>query len=424
MVVTLGVVPVIVAIPLFRLMFRDGKMWASTALLLLLQPEFILVTSRGTHEKATITLVIVILMLIVKHMLDRNRDPLRIPTSTTIILATLIPTLVFLNCFFAFMFFVAITIAFVIIGRKTRTVDAHKLLFFPAYGFLIFALFLVLYNPAASLIETAATFWDRLVLIMSGEVSPESPYAPVGTAWTSGIAWAVTNLLTFFLIASSAAYAISSFLKKLKNPVDMTIVPIYIGASTILLAGIILDLIGGSGIANLQLRWLPFWTIFAAPLAVTFLSRGRWHPARGIRMVNPGRLIVVSLVIVTVIPVCLMRATLDPSISNNYIFYSDTEETLVDWAAENLEGECWGGLHYRIGSIFVFKHGYPQSANLKFMTAENPYEMDAAIDTALDRDLAGRMGLPAITLSSWNKINDGGTAAIYQSIPDVDSQLD
>ena len=407
--ITYGVVPVLIAICFYRSMLKGKHDWIASSLLLILIPEFIMVSSRGTHEKSSMILIMT-LLLMVAIWIRRNNISSRPPIPFIAAAFVMISAIVFTNCFFAVSFFIVLAIAQPVAVKLGEIKRSRDFLSIPLFGLACTGAFLLLYRPASTLVATASTYWQKLALILSGQETPAEPYSSISAAWTSTSAWTATNLLTFFLIGFSAGYIAYSLLLKRNQESIGTTEALYLGATGMLLVFVILDYVGGSSISNLQLRWLPFWGITAAPAAYRgALLAGRTHlrsiPRRGL-------VLMLGLAIAIVLSLSLLRATLDPSISNRWIYYSDAEDYSIDWINQTCSGNAWGGIDYRTGSLFVFDHGFPQNPSLKFVTAENPSGLGIVLDSDLSALQADHLDLNLQSLASWNRVMDIGKASV------------
>ena len=407
--VTFGVVPIIIAIAFFRTIMGNGRGWIVATLLIILLPEIILTTSRGTHEKATIALMLSALMVAGWSLNPHQIHERSLHIGGAASLLMLVSALVFYNCFFALSFLIVVAIFIVIVTAFGKSSVPQQIEVFVVFGFVIWAGFVSLFQPASNFFNTATTYWERLSLILSGS-SRADPYQGIEVAWKSEWLWGLTNLVAFFLIVGSIVGFIQ-FMRRKANTHPPTVVYLYVGATSVMAFYMALDFVGGSSITNLQIRWLPFWAVFAAPLTF-FMAEDLWPQLRRhLTRRSIGALIV--LAIVAIAPFTMMRATLDPGITSYWIFYDESEEHATDWMQEYCEGESWGGIAYRIGAIYVFKYGYDSREELKIVTAENPFNLSIDIESSLSKAQWERSTQPPLNLDSWNRVLDIGSAAIH-----------
>ena len=417
---SVGILPAILAAVFFRSILGRGWAWAAAGAVLCIQPELILTTSRGSHEKITLIMTVLILLML---SISLGRNSQAIPYGKSAIKITIliaIATLALTNAFFAFSVLVSLVAGFSIL-RYMKSFGAFKPIphltkFIAVAGFLMVGAVIILYAPASSLISVASSYTERFVLILSGELTEGSPYASVSDSWSSQKLWIASNLLTFAIMVIS----IVSFLGIVSNRKSKIrhrfVANLYMGVSFMLLFAITLDFIGGGSIENLQIRWLPIWAILAVPMCfVSFAGFRKRHRAFGSFSLTKVLTSLALSGLLVISPLSLMRATLDPNVSNVWMFYSQTEESSVEWIDDFGIGDVWGGVDYRIGSIHVFSRGYPKNQDLRFITAETPNSSVYMILSSISIEQEDVREISAYPLHDWNCILSTGDTSIRLS---------
>lgn len=185
----------------------------------------------------------------------------------------------------------------------------------------------------------------------------------------------------------------------------------YVSFSLLLLITIFVDRFIGTVFGNnMELRIFPYFMFFAVALAS--MTTLRWmHQLRTKKWQKVGKVTVVILIILLVIN-SLVKSTMDPSVSNGWIFYSKGEKIAMNWMESNLKSKTiWAGPLSRIESAFRYNSNFDSLGNISFSNASNAkyYLMS---DVVRKRASKYEYSLPSIKNS--NQIYDNDAAELYQ----------
>ncbi len=331
-----------------RAVTGSGRAGAVGAMLLLVQSDFLFVSQRGSHEKTTWTLVLIMLCVLVRSF--RTRGP---RDSAPLVV-------VFYLCGFALLctnaFFGSSLTTVIALTACGTFVAGRWLLPFPrgrrlaprlGYAFLTLGLLTylvmgVLYPPARSTVGSTARAADRLAsLYLNVETQVEagvseaasaassatvsrsratvSPYQTISAGWTSPQVFFALTSFTWLLIAAGAfswlVLAITFVRRKVSEPET----PVFIvwglaaAAAVQVAASVASDFAGVLG-SNLQLRLFPFFAVFTVPVVVATAFGYRlpvrskvlrWSGAGALAVATPAVAVVSPEVVVVAAPLVL-----------------------------------------------------------------------------------------------------------------------
>jgi len=313
----------------FRRLAGNARAATIGALLLLIQPDFLFVTQRGSHEKVTWFFVLLLVFALVSSM-QQSRTKLATPYIIVFYLAGF--ALICTNAFFgsSFIFSIFLVILGTTLVRRLLLRDSparhlpHRLVYaLLALGCFSFLFMFHIYPIAQQTLDNLDTTMERVaalyfsnVRIGTGDtkeanseanaVTPSnesansrerptrvSPYTTIQRSWTSIEAYALLTAFTWILIAWAALAWFLTAARFFRGGVYHQELPLFIAWA---FAAVIAVQIGlavladttGSLSSNVQLRLFPAFTLFAVPMVVTAptirhrvfsASTLRWLPA-------------------------------------------------------------------------------------------------------------------------------------------------
>jgi len=200
----------------------------------------------------------------------------------------------------------------------------------------------------------------------SFEVS--DPYAVIGTDWTSvGVYRAISSFRWVLFVGSlfTAVFCLVRLARSLRDTaIERLLLLGFYGAYGLLLALVIpLDFLNLSAGSNLQVRFYTYFVLAAAPVFALgigmLLNRLRSFSARRAAGLAFGVLLSAFAVI------SLLKATLDPTVSNRWLFYHPAEvqamrywDTRV-WHIDDQPGPLWTGVEARL--LYAYRTTYPNA---------------------------------------------------------------
>jgi hypothetical protein len=302
----LTVATALVAYVAFRTVTGNARAGAVAASFLLLQPDFLFVNQRGSHEKMTWTLVLALLFVMAASLRARRLGevgPL---------------VIVFYLCGFAVLctnaFFGSSLTTVILIGAVGSAVVARRFLGFADRPPLVRRLFYVfltlgilaqivigyLYTPAQTNLGNAAQIFDRIaslylhvdtnvaetvsettevtssVVVQDQSRTISSPYTAVSLGWRdTRVFFALTSFTWLLIVAGLFAWLIFAviFVRRRVSRDERPIFLVWLfaaGAALQIVLSVAVDFSGALG-GNLQLRLFPVFTVFAVPLIVAAL---------------------------------------------------------------------------------------------------------------------------------------------------------
>jgi hypothetical protein len=302
----LTVATALVAFVAFRAVTGNARAGAVAASFLLLQPDFLFVNQRGSHEKMTWTLVLALLFALAASLRARRVDEA----------GSLVA--VFYLCGFGMIctnaFFGSSLTTVIIFAAAASAVVARRFLRFGGGSRLVLRLFYVfltlgvlvqivityLYTPAQSNLANAAQIFDRIaslylhvdtnvattvagtanvhsaVVVQNQSQTVTSPYTAVSLGWRdTRVFFALTSFTWLLILAGAFAWLVFAVIFA-RRRVRRDELPIFIvwlfaaGAALQIVLSVAVDFSGALG-GNLQLRLFPVFTVFTAPLVVAAL---------------------------------------------------------------------------------------------------------------------------------------------------------
>lgn len=348
----------------FRYFLASSALGALTVAIYFLIPELVFTVSRGNHEKLTIALVLIASLALAKSLpaSSPRRDWVEFAAWNAVLYTSLFVT-VSLNAFFGFSFVAAVTLTFVFLTLGARliprfgTLNRHLRVKVAVAWLLIGLVILYVYPSTGGLINVIGKGFERITILL--ELSePDSdarlrtliatPYAVANTFWRS---IAVYRILTFFrwlLLLISLAIWVAEVVSVIRR--RSTILPRHIlllgfyGAFAVqMMVSIPIDFLGTQGGSNLQVRLYTYFALFSAP----FLALGLFRLSRSrIAGFATTSAFVATILMLSVLSA--LKATLDPGVSNHWLFYKPEEVIAIDF---------WEHRHLATNRIWVSPGG-------------------------------------------------------------------
>lgn len=380
-----------VAFITFRAVLGSGRAGAICALLLLVQADFLFVNLRGSHEKVTWTLVLMLVYTLVASF-RHHRFAGAAPLTIVFYLAGF--GLIATSAFFASSLIASFALSFlgglVVIRWFPRDRELRPFLRRLGYVFATMSVFSYLYvaylfPPVRTSLGDLEGVADRIAaLYLNVESSTKStpaqpgcgdstggataatatlttavasPYKQVSAAWTNTTTYFALTGFTWVLIAAAAIAWLVNLGRFFRRGVSHGEAPLFLvwafaGVTGLQIAGaVVVDASGALG-SNMQLRLFPPFVLLVIPLVVGTLQRLRWPGSRaGVRGVAAGAGV---LCFAYFAGAAYLKATSDPVVSNKWIGYSRSEAVVFGWANAHLGGvTIWGEFDERITTANV-----------------------------------------------------------------------
>lgn len=335
-------------------------------LLLFIQPDFLWVTWRGSHEKFTWFMALLILSLVARSFVTVGESKRRPQVMLLITFVFLAFTFISMNAFFASAFTasLAISSASGIVWlmlrrfRKNRLegVITRKLWTLPLLtsicAGLLYAFFVYIYPPALGLLRAANDLLDSLstLFLFSGSDSqPETAnaYDFLDTAYVNPRMFLVLSGASLLLMAFSGLVWLrgaADFLLKKTVPVSdlprILLWLVYSGFALQLVLSVFADRVATVG-ANIQVRLFAPMMILAIPMATIGI-----HDLLKRFPEKPRSALIWSLVPAIMVASILgiFKMTNEPIVSNNWIYTTAPERRAAEWViGSSEEPSIWEG---------------------------------------------------------------------------------
>lgn len=409
-----------------------------STLMLYLQPDFLFVTWRGSHEKITWSLLFMLLFLISESF---SKSFSRMSLVRYVLLFYIVGfAFVSASAFFASSFAASLAIAYIIgsvflairvfrsgdsdehiaieIGRRVRRLLYISL----ALAVLLYLFFFYVYPPSLSLLLAFRTLLEGLGALFLNRTPEANPYGYVSATWTDAwlfpvlISSTLTILITASLVWLARAYKLL-FSKDLTRPeINSLLILLFYAAFALQLVLSVIPDLTSAGSSNLQVRMLPQLMLAAIPLvalgveALTKYIRRR--PVYNLAFTGVAFIVAGTLSVMAAI-----KITNEPLLSNNWTFTTESERTAGNWVIKHsIHPAVWTGVDDRLHTAVVFEN--PYLSPRAFRAGVVPPD-DARHYLVSDIEMLRwkRQRLPELYLIEENLIYDNGDVRIYHRRP-------
>jgi hypothetical protein len=403
-------------------------------LLVLAVPELMFTALRGNHEKLNIFLMTGALYAVLRLVRAIRRGDRVFWTAVFWLCAALN---VSVNDYFGTSFAAACTLLTILaIGfnwraggsaeNRRRRLGALRRLMVPvlgawviAWGFIRYA-----YPPALGdllLLKTALARLETLALTLHGI---SNPYAGLAQQWASPLVAHLMAVFRWVVFLGSAAFWVTQLWRIVVQRQPATVrallrLALYAAFSILVVAAVPVDFVGLSAGANLEVRDYTYFALFAAPILAMAL-RETWRRWRSNRTAWVRRLSAAEgALLLLLIAFGLLKTTLDPSLSNNWMFYrpGELQATEAFWSLSRNQ-IMWVGPDDRL--VYVSETWEPFSPHGNAVEgytaamATTDFLLSPAVEAATR---IARVFPPWPPLDTANRIYDDGYAQIYQRVP-------
>lgn len=437
---------IVVLFIVFRALLGSDLLGALAALFTYLQPDFLWVTWRGSHEKFTWMFMIMGIFLLVRSFILWNQVRMTARYVVAFYIVTL--ALVSSNVFFAASFIFAIVLAFAggnlfFLYRNWRQQRDNvpvrqqlvRLIYVNLASFILFYLFLrYLYPDAVSSLNAFTALIDRLALLLFGaeenttpevvEVALAAPRNYLRISWLSTYVFFGLTLFSWLVLGISALMWLREAWRTLRQPqIAQRHLPVvfhlllYAAFAAQLAGAIFADQVGTLS-ANLQVRLFTPLMLMAIPLAALgvyeFIRWAlRWRAAllRGLALLSVGGMVFYFSI------AAVLKSTNEPLLNNWLIFMTTPEYAAGEWSRQYLrDTEVWTGTNDRISATLTFRYfGQPSVNNVGFYAYgfrfDGIYYMLTEVELAMRRRLRAQ---PPFFISENIVYHNGQVQVFYR----------
>jgi hypothetical protein len=435
--VVMAFIPVVIFIAYRSLINHKGIALLAT-LMVYLQPDFLWVTWRGSHEKVTWLLVLVLLFLLSRSFIENKRvgRVLRYMLAFYLCIFSLVTINVFFSSSFIFALIISFLGAFILFALRTRFQTDKQTNIMPQIRRVVYITFSCLiclylfmfhiYPLVTSSLRLFGTLFEQLALILLPvEESPNeafNAYSYLNVSWLNPLIFLILTLFNWLILGVSFvtwAHGIPRYLRqpniKQHDLPRLFLWLLYPGFAVQLAFAVIADFVQlFSG--NLQVRLFTPLMLIAIPIAAigffqfySQISRRLWR--------NVFAAILIPIVMWFGIA-ALLKATNEPLLSNKWLFTTATEREAVDWSSTHLQdATVWLSYDERV------------LVNAEVMTVDDnlaSVRFDAFIPEAntryylvseMERLRLARWLAPELDLNTENIVYDNGSVQIFHRRP-------
>jgi hypothetical protein len=404
-----------------------------------IQPDFIWVTWRGSHEKFTWLMVFLMLFALTRTFTATGKMTLSVPYMLVFYLSAF--ALITSNVFFASSFVVAMLLSFVgavlILQVRQRLlhqtsvsegvpIHIRRLIYITLICVVLLYVFAFFIYPSALFtIDVLDTFSGRLSVVLLNveqtggdfvhRTQAFNPYTYVQQAWLAP--WIFVALTSFNWLVLGVSFIvwlvnIPDLIRKarlgerdLPKAFLWLLYPAFAAQLALSLLADRADTLGG----NLQVRLFTPMMLIAIPLtaigvhALLTRAKGRFRlPVRA------G----VCVALVFFAAASVLKATNEPLLNNNWLFINQREQSAVNWTVRHTAYNSF--TDNSDGRLRIFA----EYTNIDiFYNTEFIRKYGAALRYTIQSDLQTlreqRLGQPHSTLVEQNRIYDNGGAQVF-----------
>lgn len=433
----LTLVTALIAFVAFRALTGNAFLGGLSALLLFIQPEFLFVIERGNHEKVSHTLVLMLVFLLVASL--TRQLGVRVLAGFLVAFYLGAWALISTNSFFASSFMASLVLSLiggsVMLWAARSATDERRairrLIYTILSCFALFFIFVVyIYAPARHNFSTFRTLIEKLSVLFLSFEPQNNPYetisASAGSAWIAVWIYPILTAFNWLIVAGAAAAWIWLAVRFQRQGVareqrHLLLLWLLAGAFAFEVAiSIAVDLSGFLG-SNLQIRLFPLFMLFGIPLAmIAGISLAGRIKGAWLRR-SMAAVLVVLLGVFAISGV--LKATLDPLVSNKWLFFTGSEQRALAWTDSQLERqEIWEGFDERLREMqIIHQPTDPSRANRYVINEAKESTRYIALSNVIQQQSV-RLKTPAPNVQRSDQIYDNGATQIYHHVPETPYQ--
>lgn len=412
---------------LYREFIGSARGATLATLLLFVQPEFLFVVLRSSHEKFTRGLMLLCFYLLVRNLHTKQRTKEFLASILAFYLS--VYALITMNNLLATSFIAAVGLALLALWSlaklKRIEIETKSILYLAtrlqyAVGIsLILALIFTFYayEPAQSNISLLKSIGDKLVaLLLDFQTHHDTgtAYGVVNVGWINLQVYLIASMADWLLLTCSLLIWLNQTIQIfrqdfiIKSNSALLLWAFYGAFALIGAISIVVD-VSGALASNLQHRIFPSFGMLAAPVvAGKFISWRSKNRTRSL-LINNG--IRISIAILAVLSI--LKATNEPLLSNYWIFTQPSELQALVWSDEyNQFVSTWTDFNERLTTIYRILHDESINGNKLDAFVPKSDTVNFLVSNIV-RFRSERWGLPLPIQSDSLRIYDNGDAQIY-----------
>jgi hypothetical protein len=410
---------------LYRELTGSARGATITTALLFIQPEFLFVTLRSSHEKFTRVLLLLCLYWLVRSFKLRDRPGLFAAHVALFYLTAY--AFIASNNLHANSFIFAIVVALCagrLLARRSPHITIRnrhvleRLVYATVISIgLVYLFTFYLYPPAQHDLLILRTVWERVAaLFLDVQTQRTNAYDYVSGAWVSLPVYFMVSIANWLILGASFVIWARQGVRwvwKRESPPTQTAWLLWLLYGAFAAQGAISVVSDASGVlgSNLQHRLFPSFSMIA--VAVVGLELTRWRPRRFVVPLQLGFALGVGCIAV----LSAFKASNEPILSNKWTFYQAAELSAIDWSDAHLRNETiWAEFDERMNAAYRMARGESPGGNLfvgdwKRAVARNMLLSD------ITRLRSSRLRRPLPVPADALRVYDNGTAELYHVRP-------
>ena len=437
---------VLVALLLYRRLLRSQRASALAAGLLLLAPDVMFAVLRGNHEKLNVALLLTSFYALFEGFgsARRHRTGDLAVWAMLFYLCTIVNACV--NDYFASTFVLAAALAMAILGAIAALVGRRARWGEGAVGrlalvcatswLLVWWVMLYVFPPAGADFRLLGTAMQKLAHLFLSLQARSNPFAAPARQWAGRTAQAAVAAFRYLLVLGSfvvwlweAVWLLRRRGRRGPSLERAFLLGVYAGFAVLVAVAVPLDFTGLAAGTNLEVRNFTYFALVAAPvfalgiLRLAALARRPRHRRRaaGWRLAAGAGRQVVVVACVGLLGISLLKVTLDPAVSNFWMFYSpDERQALTAFSSHARASTLWTGPDDRLANVQETWGGANPFDNnvVGYSIASQPQIRNLLISPIVAANAVAD-SFPLPYLGGMNQIYDNGGARILHFAPET-----
>lgn len=429
--------PVLIFIAYRSLVGQDGIALLAT-FMVYLQPDFIWVTWRGSHEKVTWALVFLLLFFFSRSFSEGKQigRVLRYMLAFYLCVFSMITFNVFFSVSFIFALIVSFLGAFVLFklrtlfqkGNQTDIASQIRRLIYITFSGLIFVYLFVfhIYPIVTYSLRLFGTLFEQLALLLlpveESATSAFNAYNYLNSSWLNSGIFLILTLFNWLILGISFVtwvFGIRGYLRQSDIKQDhlpqLFLWLVYPGFAVQLLFAVVADLIQlFSG--NLQVRLFTPLMLIAIPIAA--IGFFQFYSRITVKTWRYAFTVILIPVIMWFGVAALLKSTNEPLLSNKWLFTTTAERRSIIWSSQHVrDGTVWLSYDERILTNAELMGVSRTSLGVEFDAFIPEYNTRYYLVSDIERLRLVRWFAPELVLDSENIIYDNGSTQLIHRRP-------
>ena len=407
----------------FREITNSERGAAIATALLMVQPEFLFVILRSSHEKFTRLFLMLCLYFLVRSFKLIDRPWLL--AAHVMLFYVCSYAMITCNSFLGNSFIGAVVASLVFgwllslrrsyLGTYNKRLTQRLLYASLASLGLAFLFSFYLYPPARETLILLQSLSQRIAaLFLDVQTKPVNSYSQVIGGWASLPAYFIVSIANWLILAGSALIWFTQLWRwvvRRQAPQSQNAWLLMLLYAAFVIQGVASIVADASGfLANLQHRIFPSFSLLAVAVVGAFFAQ--WQPPR-YRLFPVGVMVIFAIFSL----LSVVKATNDPLVSNTWTFYHPAEINAVQWDTSHLTNEeVWTEFDERVATALITK-GLDRAKSSVLRAGDLRATTRNAMVSSITRLRSVRSRLPIPVPRDALQIYDNGTAQVYHLRP-------